>query len=120
VTTRITTGKRGETAARDHLAARGYVIIAANVHSGGGEIDLIARHSDVTVFVEVRTRHSADDDDALASITPRKRTRMLRAVGAYLAAHELQEQAWRIDVVAVTLRPNAAPQITHVEDALGW
>jgi len=120
VTTRITTGQQGETAARDHLTARGYAIVAANVRSGGGEIDLVARQDGVTVFVEVRTRHSVDTGDALASITPRKRERMLRAVDAYLAAHDLQETAWRIDVIGVTLRGQRSPEITHVEDALGW
>ncbi|MBW2714474.1 MAG: YraN family protein, partial [Deltaproteobacteria bacterium] len=49
-------GAEGERRAADHLAARGYRIIARNVRAGGVEMDLIARRGPLVVFVEVKTR----------------------------------------------------------------
>ncbi len=112
------TGRRGEALARRYLRQRGYDILATNWHCALGELDIVARLAGTCVFVEVRTRRSADPQDALASITPRKRERLLAAVWAWLEQHEAMEANWRIDVIAVT--PGAKPDVVHVEDALDW
>ncbi len=113
-------GKVGEGLAAAYLRAHGYAIRAQNWRMVGGEIDIIAERDGVIVMVEVKTRSSADTESAFASITPRKRTTMIRAAESYLAAHDLSDAAWRIDVIAVALRGKAQPLIDHVEDALGW
>ena len=52
------TGIRGEKLARDFLKRQGYRIIETNYRCPEGEIDIIARHKDFLVFVEVRTKTS--------------------------------------------------------------
>jgi putative endonuclease len=114
------TGKRGEALARAYLEQQGYQVIAVNWRCPHGEIDLIVQKEGWTVFVEVRTRRSANTESAFGSITPGKRTRLLKAVHAYLDAQGDAETPWRVDVIAVALSRKAAPIIEHVEDALDW
>ena len=53
-------GKRGERFAADFYRSRGAEVIAANVNYAVGEIDLIVRENNVFVFVEVKTRTTAN------------------------------------------------------------
>ena len=69
-------GKWGEDAAADYLAERGYEIIARNARTPYGEIDIVAKQDDITIFVEVKTLTSTK----LLSrriVTLRKQTHML-------------------------------------------
>ena len=101
--TRLNIGRRGEHLAEQKLIASGYTILARNYRCREGEIDLVARSGETTVFVEVRTRRSAAFGPPEASITPRKRRHLIAAAQSYLQANQLTEAAWRIDVVAVEL-----------------
>lgn len=111
-------GQRGEEYAVNYLRRKDYDIVARNWRCVYGEIDIIAQDGAALVFVEVRTR-TTSLDDALVSVTPRKQARFLRAIYAYLAAHDIPDDAaWRADVVAVLCdRPDSA-KIAHVEAAL--
>lgn len=114
------TGKRGETAARTYLENHGYEIIATNYRNSGGEIDIIARASDTLIFVEVRTSEQDGTESAFASVTPRKRQRMMRAVSTYLENAPVEPASWRVDIIAVYLPRHSEPIIEHAEDALDW
>ena len=109
-------GKWGEQVAVDHLAERGYEIIARNVRTPYGEIDIIARQSDITIFVEVKTRTSNKMGLPEESITPRKREHMLAAASHYAAEHEIDH--WQVDVLSIEGKPGSAPKITHFENAI--
>ena len=102
-TPRIRLGKIGEGLARRHLESLGYAIVAANVRVTSGEIDLVAEHGEVIVFVEVRTRRGTGAGSPEESITARKRARMTATAQEYVQAHESEEREWRIDVVAVEI-----------------
>ncbi len=114
-------GQRAEALACAALRRAGYTIIERNWRCPAGELDLIARHRGDIVFVEVRSR--ADGADAaLESITSHKRTKLIGLAQAYLAAHDLDDAAYRIDVVAVGPASSAAqqPDVEIIEDAIGW
>lgn len=117
----LTTGQRGEALALAHLTARGYTLVTTNWRCMYGEIDIVAQRAERLTFVEVRTRRSAlGIEDALASVTPRKRARMIRAAYTYIAEHNIGDTAWQIDVIAVALPYRGQPVLTHVENALDW
>jgi putative endonuclease len=94
-------GTRGEEAAAAHLAQSGYEILARNLRTPFGELDLIARREDSTVFFEVKTRRSRTHGLPEEAITPRKRNHLLASAQYYLQQRALSEVPWRIDVVAV-------------------
>jgi len=70
------TGILGEKLAKDFLKKRGYHILETNYRCPEGEIDIVARHKDCLVFVEVRTKKSLEFGSPEESITPAKQTRM--------------------------------------------
>lgn len=111
-------GNQGEKLAADYLRQRGYAIVTTNWRCSFGELDIVAQHQDVTVFVEVRARKRIDD--AFASITPVKRERLLRAIDMYIQTHLTDDARWRVDVIAVSLAKMNAPTIVHARDALDW
>jgi putative endonuclease len=110
-------GQRSEQVAVDHLRANGWTILGVNWHCSAGEIDIIALRDELIAFVEVRGRSTTDA--AFESISASKQRRMIQAAQMWLAAHELEEAAWRIDVIAVGVRGGRSA-IEHQEDALGW
>ncbi|SUX57645.1 Uncharacterised protein family UPF0102 [Citrobacter braakii] len=71
------TGDAWESTARDWLQSKGLHFIAANVHERGGEIDLIMREGNTTVFVEVRYRRSAQFGGCSGECDPEQTTQII-------------------------------------------
>jgi putative endonuclease len=110
-------GARGEDLAARALRRAGYVILARNVRLGRYEIDIIARHRDTTVFVEVRTRTSGDPVPPEETVNPTKQLHIMRAARIYIARERNPEMYYRFDVVAVVVPETGAPQVTIYADA---
>src|SRR5271167_370113 len=72
-------GNAAEGLAAGYLETRGLALLARNLRCRGGELDLVCRDGDVLVVVEVRQRGRGDFGGALASVTPQKRRRIIRA-----------------------------------------
>ena len=109
-------GGWGESVAAKYLEAHDYMIIARNVRTPYGEIDIVAEKDGFAVFVEVKTRTSSSLGPPEISITPRKQEHMLSAAEHYAQEHEIDH--WQIDVIAVEGKPDKIPQITHFENAI--
>ena len=109
-------GAWGETLAAAWLAERGYEMVAQNVRTPFGEIDIVTRQGDVTIFVEVKTLTSSRDFFPEHNITARKREHMLACAEHYAAENEIDH--WQIDVIAIEGKPPRKPAITYFENAL--
>jgi len=109
-------GAWGEDIAAQWLAERGLEIIARNIRTPYGEIDIIARNGDITIFVEVKTLTSSINFLPEHQVTPRKREHMLNSAQHYAAQNDLDH--WQIDVLAIEGRPGGTPTITHFENAI--
>lgn len=111
-------GPVGESLAADHLRALGYDIIALNVRTKLGEIDIVARDGEEIVFVEVKTRSSDFAGDPLEAITPRKAAKLRRLAESWISDQARgPEPAWRIDCIGI-LCSETPPRIDHVIAAL--
>jgi putative endonuclease len=114
------TGILGEKLAREFLRKRGYRILEANYRCPEGEIDIIARHRDYLVFIEVRTKKSLDFGSPEESITSAKRERLRTVAAHYQQTHDNLPSLWRIDVVAIELDQRGKPlRIELIENAVG-
>jgi len=114
------TGILGERIASGFLKKRGYRIIEANYRCPEGEIDLIARHKDYLVFIEVRTKRSLAFGTPEESITAAKKAKLRTLAALYRQAHDNLPQLWRIDVVAIELDKRGRPsRIELIENAVG-
>ena len=109
-------GKWGEDTAADYLTERGCEIIARNARTPYGEIDIVARQGDVTIFVEVKARTSNKMGLPEESITPRKQEHMLACAEHYAAEHAIDH--WQIDVISIEGKPGSDPKITYFENAI--
>lgn len=114
---RIILGKTGEKAAAKHLRKNGHKILAENYKNRSGEIDLITRHRDTTVFVEVKTRKTISHGSALAAVTVRKQKQISKVALEYLSNKNLLETDARFDVVSVQFEENGKCIIEHLENA---
>lgn len=96
-------GRAAEDLAAAHLTAQGLHILTRNYRVAGGEIDLVARHGNELVFVEVRSRRSAAFGSAAESVTLAKRRRLLLAAQHYLAnLGQRTPPPCRFDIVSIT------------------
>jgi len=109
-------GQWGEETAAAHLHQRGYEILARNARTPYGEIDIIAKQGDITVFIEVKTLTSSKNFFPEQNVTARKREHMLACAEYYAAENEIEH--WQIDVVAVEGKQGLEPKITHFENAI--
>ncbi len=111
-------GRWGEQLAADFLIQHGYSIIGRNLRTPFGEIDLVARRVDMTVFVEVKTRTSLSYGLPEEAITAKKKAHMQAAAEAYIQSHLELAGDWRVDVISIYRKPGFRPEITHFENAL--
>jgi putative endonuclease len=113
-------GILGENLAKDFLKKRGYRILESNYRCPSGEIDIVARHKDYLVFVEVRTKKSLEFGSPEESITPTKMEKLRTVASHYQQTHDNLPASWRIDVVAVELdRKDKPVRIELIENAVG-
>lgn len=108
-------GRWGEQAAADYLCEHGYNIVARNVRTPYGEIDVIASREDILVFVEVKARTSKSYGPPEVAVTARKQAHMLACANHYAQQNEIDH--WQIDVIAVE-REGGKLVITHFENAV--
>jgi putative endonuclease len=109
-------GGWGESVAAEYLEKHGYAVIARNVRTPYGEIDIVAEKDGFTIFVEVKTRTSSSLGPPEISVTPRKQEHMLAAAKHYTQENEIDH--WQIDVIAVEGKPGKRPVFTHFENAI--
>ena len=122
----IELGKLGEAYAAAYLEQRGYRLVAANFTLPVGrnlrgaivnaEIDLIAYDGDTLCFVEVKTRASDWFAPPQVNVDLRKRRQVARAARAYRRLFELENEAFRYDVVTVVLPDDSNPRIELIRN----
>jgi len=100
------TGKRGEQIACKALEKKGYRILEKNYRCRHGEIDLVARHRDYIVFIEVRSKTGNAFGSPAESVTAAKKKKLVATALDYLSSHRDVPENWRIDFVAVELDPS--------------
>ena len=110
-----TFGAYGEQLAVNYLTGKKYQIIGRNARTPFGEIDIIAKDGETTVFVEVKTRSSDKYGTGLEAITSKKLNTMLRCAEFYCVENHITNDV-RIDVISVeTFSSN---QIIHIKGAM--
>ena len=115
---RLQRGAAAEALAAEFLSARGLEVLARNVRCKGGELDLVCSDGELLVVVEVRQRSGNDYGGALASVTRRKRRRIIRATRFLLqTAPQWRNRLLRFDVIGVQGPPQNAPDLEWVKDA---
>ena len=96
-------GKMGEDLACAELERLGYAILDRRYRTRFGEIDIIAREGETTVFVEVKTRVGEQFGGGAEALTTWKQRRITQMAVDYLARHRLHDRPCRFDVVIIEM-----------------
>ena len=112
----IRLGREGEAAAAGCLRKSGYKILRKNFRAPhGGEVDIVCRHRNELVFVEVKTRASEDFGRPSSAVDAKKRSLIIRGAMHWLRLLEMPDITFRFDVVEVVGLPD--PEILIIENA---
>ncbi len=108
-------GNDGEQAACAHLEEKGYQILERNYRYRKSEVDLIVKHGNWLVFVEVKTRSSSFFGYPEEFVDRKKQFLIFEAAENYV-----YEKDWngnvRYDIVSVMLTRGKV-EVYHIEDA---
>jgi len=111
-------GRAAEQAACDYLQKKGLSLIARNVRSRNGEIDLVMRDAGSLVFVEVRYRGNKRFGTAAESVDTRKQQHLVNAASLYIQRHDpAGKMATRFDVIA--MEDETHSNIEWIKNAFG-
>ena len=115
---RSETGRFGERVAARWLRTRGCRILYRNFRAPqGGEIDIVARHHKLLLFVEVKTRRAGAKVRGFDAVNRNKQRLIERGANAWLRLLHTRDIPWRFDVVEVTVQPDLPPAVHHIHDA---
>jgi len=92
-------------------------ILSRNYRPGGGEaeIDIVARDGETVVFVEVKSRASAEYGSPDRAIDTEKQKHMVRAARAFATRAGIDWNRVRFDTVSIVF--SKPPSIVHQHDA---
>jgi putative endonuclease len=114
------TARLGEEIAAKFLTKKGYQIIDRNFRKGYGEIDIVAIHDNILVFIEVKTRTTSLYGGAIEAISYLKLKKLTRTCEYYKILHPKLPQALRIDAILIDLENGKVKNINHIENISGY
>lgn len=109
-------GAAGEDAAVAHVRGLGWAILDRNFRTRAGEVDIVAREGNTTVFVEVKRRETTGHGTAAEFVSGSKMRRIVSAARIYAARHGLSDSPIRFDVIAIDV-VDGREQLRHHKGA---
>jgi putative endonuclease len=115
-------GRRAESLVAARLQRLGWRIVARNVRTRSGEIDLIGLDGATLVFVEVKAGRSGADagpERPAHAVGPRKQLRIRRLAREWLAEGRSPSgvAGYRFDVVGVRFGGDGLADVDHIRNA---
>ena len=99
------THDRGRSAEADGvrwLEEQGFEVVARNVRTRAGELDVVGLDGDTVAFVEIKARSTRQFGPAATAVPPSKQRRIARAATLYLTRHP-HSGPCRLDVLAMDM-----------------
>lgn len=112
-------GTKGEDKAVQYLKKMNYKILERNYRSHFGEIDIIAKDKNHTVFIEVKSRANPLFGSPQESVVNKKKRRITLTAIDYLQRNQLTHTPTRFDVIAIN-PDNTIELIKNAFDAEFW
>ena len=115
----LQSGCWGEEQAARFLRKNRFRIIGRRLRAGRhDELDIVAEHEGVLVFVEVKTRKNEKYGRPFSAVNQEKRKRLSRAAVFFLKKKKLRPSYIRFDVIEVVGAPGGEkPEIRHIPNA---
>jgi putative endonuclease len=112
-------GREGEEQAAEAIEAAGMEIIARNIRSKYGEVDIVAFERETIVFIEVKAWASYGMEDLQYSVDIRKQRKIIKTAKYFLSENrKYSNMTVRFDVIFVKYnKVSGGYQITHLASA---
>lgn len=116
MTDRQKTGKIGEQLAQEHLVALGYEVLEVGFRYRRVELDIIAKHDECLVFIEVKARKGHGFGHPSLAVSTSKERNIAKAARAYMRQID---HTWevRFDIISILFHADGSHQLEHLEDA---
>ncbi len=101
-----------EQVAKAYLLEKGYFICEMNYRTRNGEVDIIARDTTYTVFVEIKYRKTNACGYPSENVHYYKQQTLRKVATMYLVQHQLYDTPSRFDVIEIL-----DGVVTHIENA---
>jgi len=99
------------------LLKQGYKPVARNVKLSHKELDIVVRQKGLVVFVEVKTRVSANLSEACNALSSKQIKYLKQAIKMYVTRHQLDPDRVRLDLICVDLGYSMdSAKISHFKD----
>jgi len=108
-------GKAGEKMAVEYLLAKGYTIERLNWKGNGYEIDIIAKHNQTIVFVEVKARGGTFFGWPEKAVNKAKQQHISKAADHFIDLFKIENEI-RFDIISIVTN-RLQNEIYHIEDA---
>lgn len=105
-------GIGGEVSACQYLKDKKYQIKSVNYRTKLGEIDIIAKKDDTTVFIEVKQRQTLAFGRPSEAVDYRKQQKIRKMASLYMLRYKLHNSPVRFDVIEIL-----DDKINHIEGA---
>jgi putative endonuclease len=109
-------GAAAEDAAEAFLVASGYRIVARNVVTKVGELDVVALDGETLCFVEIKARATQEFGPSIAAVRAGKQRKIVRAAMLFLAKNR-SRRACRFDVLGIDRGADGGWSFTLVRNA---
>ena len=111
-------GDFGEKKVKNYLRLKGYKVIGSNYTAKYGEIDIIAKKSDLIIFVEVKTRKAGSMVKGVYAVNLAKRQRIIKTAKKFMYENNIGLQP-RFDVAEVEVTDGfiKRAKINYIENA---
>lgn len=111
-------GLWGEQQAARFLRRRGYKVLYRRFKAKrGGEVDLVCRHGDTLVFVEVKTRSNLEHGRPYEAVDAYKRCLLIQGADAWLRLLQNPNIYHRFDIVEVVAGDDGEAKCHVIENA---
>jgi len=108
-------GNKGEKTAENYLLKIGYEILERNFRAKKAEIDIICKHANTLIFVEVKTRTSTKFGNPEEFVNQAKSAKVIEGAEVYMIENNWKG-AIRFDIISILVR-NDNVDVKHFEDA---
>lgn len=108
-------GEKGENQAVSYLESKGYEILERNWQASHAELDIIAQHNNLLVFVEVKTRSYDYYGQPEEFVSGKQQQNMIFAANRYMEQQGYEGEI-RFDIIAIIMK-DGFRKFNHIEDA---
>ena len=108
-------GDFGEEYALQYLRKKGYKIVTTNYRYDRAEVDIICREGDEYVFVEVKTRNTAEIGEPWQAVTKKKQRQIIKCAHHYLVHKDIDCES-RFDIISI-VHNSYGTRLEHIDDA---